>query len=517
MLMLVDNFTYTAFGWGIVKTTALTKPIYWLLAVVAFVLHVRRTPTRISLRPAIAAALLLASGVGLLWSFHDSGQLLEGTVVRDPGAADLPNIVMFASDGVNAKSMSAYGYARATTPHLDPFMDQALVAENAFTNSGWSTGSLTSMMTGKYPATTKVLYPPYTLQGTDAYENLPRILHELGYRNLQETVRYYADGPDLNWKDSFDSANGREVERASGSRTALALQNPLLLGDNLYERLASRVQQLLFIKPMVDTYAEVTSTDAAKVYGTSDQTRMDRVADFITQSRQPFFIHIHLMGTHCCSFHPKERHFSARKFDKKSELEKAEYDDSILESDQYFGQLIDMLKQSNQLKNTLIIYTSDHNKGWDFRSPVPLIFLFPNGAHQGHLTRTTQLLDVAPTVLDYLKVKIPSWMEGRSLLRDDLDHDRPVFSIFRMERSHFKTKEKDVLARVADLGPPTYGVDLVGMVVCQRWYMMRLEDEKITSGAVVGYQDKCPTNDLPTNDQAKAMMGQYLRKRGFNF
>jgi hypothetical protein len=517
VLMLVDNFTYTVFGWGIVKTTALTRPIYWVLAAIVFVLHVRRTPTRIALRPAFAALLVLASGVALLWSFHDTGQLLEGKVVRDAGAPDLPNIVMFASDGVNAKSMSAYGYARETTPFLDPFMGQALVAENAFTNSGWTTGSLTSMMTGKYPATTKVLYPPYTLQGTDAYESLPRILHELGYHSLQETVRYYADGPDLNWRDSFDFANGRKVESTFDSSKALALQDPLLLDKAVYERLAARVQQLLFIKPMVDTYAEVTSTDVAKVYGISDQTRMDRVEDFIARTRQPFFINIHLMGTHCCTFHPKKRRFSAQEFDDKSELKTAEYDDAILESDQYFGQLIGALKRHDQLKNTLIIYTSDHNKGWDFRAQVPLVFLFPGGAHQGRLTETTQLLDVAPTVLDYLKIKIPSWMEGKSLLRGDLDPLRPVFAIFRLEKSHFRTKEKDVLARVADLGPPTYGVDLVGLVVCQRWYIMRLKDQRITSGPVVGYQNKCPVADLPTDDKARAMMSRYLRLRGFNF
>ena len=517
VLMLVDNFTYTVFGWGIVKTTALTKPIYWVLAVIVFVLHVRRTPIRIALRPALAAALVIASGVALASSFHDTSRMLEGNYARDPGAPDLPNIIMFASDGVNAKSMSAYGYARKTTPRLDAWMDQALVMENAFTNSGWTTGSLTSMMTGKYPATTKVLYPPYTLMGTDAYENLPRILHQLGYRNLQETLRYYADGPDLNWKDSFDSANGRNVERSSGSTTALALQDPLLFSARVFERLTERVLQLLFIKPMVDSYAEVTSTDVAKVYGISDQTRMDRVADFITHSKQPFFIHIHLMETHCCSFHPKQKHFSAQEFDKKHDLETAQYDDTILESDQYFGQLMDMLEERHLLRNTLIIYTSDHNKGWDFRAQVPMVFLFPGGAHRGRLTKQAQLLDVAPTVLDYLKVKIPSWMEGKSLLRDDLAPDRPIFSIYRMERSHFTTEKNDTLAQVANLGPPTYGLDQVGLVVCQRWYLMRLKDEDISSERVTGYQDKCPENQLPSNDKAREMMSQYLRQRGFDF
>lgn len=532
-LILADNFTYTVFGWGIADTGVYTAPLYWLFGLLVFVLHIRHRPTQFRLKATVCTILLAASGGALAWSFYSAGSFLDGNYHSDWTGPRLPNIIMFASDGVTADHMSAYGYQRETTPNLDRYLDEALIADNAFTNSGWTTGSLSSMMTGKYPATTKLLYPPYTLKGIDAYQNLPRILHKLGYINLQETVRYYADGADLNWQDSFDFANGRTVHWPPVNQALFALQSPLMLSNRLYERLSDRIQQLLFIKQMVNSYAAVTSErDIAKVQGIPDEKRMARVFDFIRKVRQPFFIHIHLLGTHCCDFHlaSGDKRFSARKSSTKDMAKSAAFDDTILRSDRYFGQLMALLKKRHLLGNTLIVYTSDHDKGWDFRSPVPLIFLFPNGAHQGHIAATTQLLDVAPTILDYLKVKVPDWMEGRSLLNGKLNPDRSVFVIFRLERTHFRTDKGDRISKVVDTGPPTYGLRWVGMVVCHRWYVMRITDGKMKSGPVGTFENKysaapgapiaptpCTESGLPTTGKARAMMSQYLKQRGFSF
>ncbi|HET7588347.1 MAG TPA: sulfatase-like hydrolase/transferase [Gammaproteobacteria bacterium] len=531
VLMLVDNFTYTVFGWGIVDTTWVTAPFYWLLALLVFIYYVRRQPGAFKYRPLLATVLVLASGAALAWPFYAVGDVVDSGYASSWGGDRLPNIVMFAADGVNAGHTSAYGYARETTPNLDRYLGRALIADNAFTNSGWTTGSLTSMMTGKYPATTKVLYPPYTLKGRDAYENLPRILRTLGYASIQETVRYYADGADLNWAGSFDFANGRAIDWSPLGAWTPVFQGPLMFSDRLYQRLADRVGQLLFIKKMVNRYEAVTSNEYAEVYGISDKVRMEHVFDFIKRTRRPFFVHIHLMGTHCCGYHPQDPHFSARDFSGWTETKMARFDDTILQSDRYFGQLMALLSKRHLLDNTLVIYSSDHAAGWDFRSRVPLIFLFPGSAHSGHIKATTQLLDVAPTILDYLNVPVPEWMEGQSLLQGNLDPHRPVFSIYRMTRKHFDTDNGDTLARVVHMGPPTYGLQTMGMVVCRRWYLLSLDDGKVKAGTIGNYQNKwratagatdssapCPDDDhRPTNQEARVMMSRFLHARGFQF
>ena len=516
VLLLVDNFSYTMFGWGIVRTNTLTALPYWILVAGIVWWQLRRTPGHGRGRTWLAAGLLLASGVALAWSL-DAGPGLVDAGVRGGGGKRLPNIILFASDGVGANQMSAYGYRRKTTPNLDRFLPRAMVADNAFTNSAWTTGSLTSLLTGKYPTTTKVLYPPYTLEGADAYQSLPRILRALGYRNLQETVRYYADGPDLNMEEAFDQANGRPVDSTPPGRFALALQRPSQFVGNTWHRLSERVLQLARVRQMEDPHAEVVeSTEPGKVKGTSDRERMQRVADFIGEGGQPFFVHIHLLGTHCCKYQLEQRKFSAGEFKSPKARNKAELDDAILESDRLFGEMMDMLEQRGLLDDTIVVYSSDHDTNWEVRSRTPLVFLFPDGDHRGRVKGNSQVLDVAPTLLDYLGIDVPGWMEGKSLLGGGFDSNRPVFSIYRLGRAHFRTGYNDRLGRIEEVGPPTYGLRSAGMVVCRRWYIMQLEDRGVISGNVDRYRGDC-SGPLPSEAEAATMISGHLLERGFKF
>jgi len=517
VLLLVDNFSYTMFGWGIVRTNALTAIPYWLLLVAVAWWQLRRTPGTWKGRVLLAGALLLASGAALAWSLQSAPGRVADSATGGRGGR-LPNIILFASDGVNADYMSAYGYARKTTPNLDRYLDRALVADNAFTNSAWTTGSLVSLLNGQYPTTTKVLYPPYTLQGEDAYESLPRILRALGYRNLQETVRYYADGPDLNMEEAFDEANGRQVDSTPPTRLALALQQPMQFVGSTVQRLSERVLQLARIRQMDDPYAQVVDTDQpGRVKDTTDATRMQRVARFIDASPQPFFIHIHLLGTHCCRYKPERRQFSATKAGDKKAREQAGLDDAILESDRRFGEMMALLEQRGLLDDTIVVYTSDHNTHWEVRARTPLILLFPGGAHKGRVPGNSQIIDVAPTLLDYLGVEAPEWMEGESLLRGGFAPTRPVFSIYRMELSRFRTENNEMLGKVDTVGPPTYGLRSAAMVVCQRWYIMQLRNSRVVSGDMDHYRGTCAPEQLPSGQEAAAMISRHLHERGFTF
>ena len=79
-------------------------------------------------------------------------------------------MLLFASDGVESEYISGYGYPEITTPNLDAMMIESLVFDAAISNAGRTTGSTVSMLNGKYPATTKVIFPPHTLMGADAFQ-----------------------------------------------------------------------------------------------------------------------------------------------------------------------------------------------------------------------------------------------------------------------------------------------------------------------------------------------------------
>ena len=508
-IILIDNFTYTAFTWGIVKTGPYTIPLYWLAFVGIFILILRSKLVCINTKPMAVGALLVLLVVPLIWA-ATGGKFIEEKYDAKRSDVARPNIIMFASDGVNADHMSAYGYYRDTTPNLDSRLGSALIAENAFTNVAMTIGSLTSTMTGKYGATTRVFYPPQTLTGRDAYEHLPRVLRKLGYRSLQETIGYYADARQLNWLDSFDYSNGRALHWTRIDKLPIKLQAAGQLVVRLHDRLEERLQQLLFLKRMTDHYAGVVSSekDAGKVV--SDRERMARVFGFIERERQPFFVHIHLMGTHCCKWRSKDVHFQVGADASESERTNALFDDSIRRSDEYFGEMMKLLERKGILDNTIVVYSSDHVKGWDFRSQVPLIFFFPHGEHKGKLMADAQLIDVAPTILDYLRIRAPAWMEGRSLIGEELPEHRPIFVGYRAQYL-------DTAARHADIGPPYYDLAKAGLVECNRWYIFSLDDRSIESGLNANYRGSCDGYAQPDDEAAELIISKHLHQRGFIF
>lgn len=530
-LLMLDNFTYTVFGWGVASTTSLDRALYLLEILIVFAVLLQRQLRRneaagwLSARMWASVALfgLSATSVGLLLVTGEDYEEEVSSNIAPSVLRNLPNIIFFASDGVNARRTSAYGYERKTTPWLDDNLDRALVFDNAFTNASKTAASLTSMVTGRYPATTKVFHPPNRLWGTESYETLPRILRELGYRSLQESTRYWADGPDLNWRQAFDYANRRAVRNGlfvSRTPMAMKLQLPVSLLEEVLERVAERLEHLFFISTFVNQHKVVTSAAHAHAYGAGDVNRMKRVYNFIENSEPdvPFFVHIHLMSTHCCDFSPQNAHFSKGEFDSEEARLEARYDDTILESDGHLAELMSLLEKKGLLSNTLVVYSSDHTKKWGFEEQVPLAFFFPGGTPSGRVSAPAQLLDVMPTVLEYVGLPAPTWLEGDSLLQEGLDKRRPLFAMSQLAEEKNLTSGNDKTRRqTRGAGPLAYGLSRFGMVSCQRWYTLSLEDGSVHSGEVAGYPDPCDVDELLPDEVAKEMISRHLIDRGFSF
>jgi arylsulfatase A-like enzyme len=95
--------------------------------------------------------------------------------------------------------------------------------------------------------------------------------------------------------------------------------------------------------------------------------------------------------------------------------------------DRNVGRVIEYLRKNGLLENTLIVYTSDQGfymgeHGWfdkrfmyeeSFRTP--LVMRLPGGKH-GDINEMVQNIDYAPTFLDLCGAKIPSDIQGVSLL-----------------------------------------------------------------------------------------------------
>jgi len=101
----------------------------------------------------------------------------------------------------------------------------------------------------------------------------------------------------------------------------------------------------------------------------------------------------------------------------------------ISEVDEYVGQIIQVLKDTDQYANTIIVFTSDHGEwlgdhlrygkgypGDDAVTRVPLIIRAPE-LQSGNITsQIVESVDLLPTLLDLSGIQIPQQLQGESLL-----------------------------------------------------------------------------------------------------
>ncbi|MCH4032332.1 MAG: sulfatase-like hydrolase/transferase [Lachnospiraceae bacterium] len=92
------------------------------------------------------------------------------------------------------------------------------------------------------------------------------------------------------------------------------------------------------------------------------------------------------------------------------------------------GKIISELKREGAYDNSLIIFCSDHGEMlgshalfqkmcmYEESVHVPLAIRLPGGVHGGtHIPEAVSLIDVLPTIYDYLKIPVPEQVDGVSL------------------------------------------------------------------------------------------------------
>jgi hypothetical protein len=501
-LLLVDNFTYTLFRFGVVTSDRLGRLIYTIFFLIAFAkihqrllqsLGLRGTaaqPPRLSRRLAFALGGLLAISLALfLLRFDFASAASAQAQATSPESHSQPNIILLGSDGLSSAHLSAYGYERDTTPTLRELVERSLVAENAFTNAAVSTGSVISIFSSKLPTQTGVLFPPDILQGADSYQHLPGILKSKGFTTVELGVNHFVDAYRTNLLNGFDQVNGRSLQEDRWTRfiQGLGFDNVAYFSRLLQERILERLQHIFFIRAMANPYIEVTTpTD-----NLMDSDRIIQLLDLVANSDKPFFAHIHLMGTHGIKFNPVVEQFSAGKIQDENWMVDF-YDDSILSFDAYLADVLEALDQTGKMDDTILILYSDHGQQWMTTTRIPLLIRFPHDQYAGRIQPNVQNLDIAPTVLDYLGLPIPNWMQGHSLLRGNPPPERLIHAT-----GTNASVENNTLI-VEQLSPPFYQFTYFTVVQCNRWYQYDVPTAEWLTGEVEGHTLPCdPGYALP--------------------
>jgi hypothetical protein len=532
-LLLIDNFTYTVFQFGIVTSRGAIRAGYAVLVVALLLLWYRwmlinaksAAPKddaggrRRGLSMEKAAAWLAAALIALAALLGAARYLTAAKA--DAGSSLLtgrrPHIVLLSGEGLDSAFLSLYGYPQETTPNLEAIAETGLLAENNYTNAAHTTGSMFSMLTGKYPADTRLLYTPNILEGADAIEHLPGILQRAGYTTVQIAFPYYVDAYNVNMQEAFDEVNGRSLEDNAilASARAVHWEDAGYFLPMLGSRISDRLLHVFFVRGMPDPYRDVIQAVNPNTIGKgSDLARMGRLFRTLREAEGPVFAHVHLMDTHGAMFYPRQRIFSANQVQDREWMQ-VFYNDAVRDFDSYIGDFVQDLQSAGLWDDTLLIVCSDHTSRQRTNGRIPLLFHFPNGEYAGRIRNNTQNLDVAPTILDYLGLAKPAWMAGQSLLAGEPPALRPILSARVVEVDcpppDWWCEIKPQLSE-----PPFYQFEQIQLVVCQEMYTLNLKYDYFSSGVVLNHTAPCPREDLPGPQASRRTIIEHLRANGFD-
>lgn len=517
-IIMIDNFTYTVLNVGIVTSRA-SRIIYLFILLIIlplFFIFLNKQTRKISKKikqykfengmiPIIIVLSCISLGLTIKITPEDISKTEYNQLEE---MESYPNIVLVTADGLNALHMSAYGYEKNTTPHIQELITDCLLSENAFTNSGNTAGSLTSIFTGKYPTVTRVLFPPDILKGKDSYEHIISILDSLNYSTAQLSFPYYADSYDVNFRSGFDYANGRSYQEDSGLfyLTKRLESNQAFFIYSVVTRLTDRFGHIFFIKDMTN----LQYLAQGHIQNIEDKNKVDTTIDLIENSDNPVFVHIHWMGTHGPEYYPDSDIFSGdKKLSRQRDYDQDLYDDSIVDFDNGVNRLIEELQSIGEYNNTILVIASDHGQAGYTDDKIPLIIHFPDDEYAGRVSENVQNIDISPTLLDYLGIEKPEWMSGKSLLSEEIGN-RPIFSV--------ATSTVTYTGNYWTLyyEPPFYQFSNFNLILNDQFFNLDIRQLSWYSSIVEGHVNDNSVSTSITEDQANDLLLKFLTENSFD-
>ena len=384
---------------------------------------------------------------------------------------------------------------------------------NTFTNATKSIAGETSILTGKLPSTTRVLANPDYLMGEDKYQHLPGILKDRGYQTISLGVPFYVDANLIQFQDAFDDVNcmKKPNDQLSIGFAKLNVADEYIFFDSLYSRITERLLHIFFIKDIDYPFLEVTDW---KYYPVGDKERLNCLYSYLEETKNtgtPLFAHIHQMSTHGQWYKLSKQVFSKGQV-QSEEFQTDFYDDSLLAFDSVVQELVEYLQDNQMYDNTILVIYTDHPQLFKTAVRTPLIIHFPRDQFSGSININTQTIDIPPTILDYLSIQQPSWMEGDSLL-GELEPDRLIFSFDTLLFSFVRNGIWQVVEEVRE--PPFYQFAKVTVIQGSTFHNFILQTNESSIGKVEDYVESDREINLYSHEEIKEKTRQLLLNAGF--
>ena len=329
-----------------------------------------------------------------------------------PEPKQQPNVLIILADQFRAQATGYAGDPNVKTPHLDQFAKEGVNFKNAISGMPVCSPFRASLLTGQRPLTHGVFMNDVQLDTTAV--TMGKVFSEAGY-DTGYIGKWHLDGhgrlqfiPPGNRRQGFQFWKGNECTHDYNQSVYYDNNDPTRKEWEGY-----------------DTFQQ---TDEAIAYMNNRAT-----------AEKPFMMMLS-WGTPHAPYHTAPEEYKNRyqaenivlrdnvpdAMKERAKKDLAGYYAHITALDDMVGKIISKLKESDQLKNTIVLFTADHGdllgshnaykkqQPYDESIRVPMLYRLPErfGIKSGERTAIFNSEDILPTILGLCDIEIPKTVEG---------------------------------------------------------------------------------------------------------
>ena len=360
------------------------------------------------------------------------------------GQSEKPNILIIVADDLGYSDLSFLPYASkdVQTPNIDRIAEKGVFFTNAYSTAPICSPSRVGILTGRYHQRWGNYW--YGEGGLPASEKtLPQFLKEQGYYNVKVGKTHLNGGPVEHPLDhGFDDFLGF-VDHT---------WDYLRLSKSDLEHYGKENAKKAHIGPLLDGRKEQSFENSF----TTDIFTEKTIETILNKDDRPLYIQLEYNAVHHPTYvcHPDyldkfgieqfpfwdpeiESYLSwHRKWGHLGEVDpdgRKRYLLQLEVMDNGIGKILDVLEETGELDNTLIIFVSDNGgtintysqndplNGYKYMFGeggirIPMIISFPDKINtKNTLHHTVSLMDILPTLLETADVNVPENIDGKSL------------------------------------------------------------------------------------------------------
>ncbi|MCP5054123.1 MAG: sulfatase-like hydrolase/transferase, partial [bacterium] len=320
------------------------------------------------------------------------------------------NVILITMDALRADRLGTYGYPKRLTPNLDRFAKDSVLYSKCYSTAPWTLPSFASMYTSLYPKTHNVKRKdvPRKLEYEKLHRRFPTLpLYFRAYNYLTQIISWHPFlAPSYGLTTEFEYKDADQLNRTPLYMGHINRQIKMLAQENFLLH--------LHIIPPHSPYNAISPYD-------------EKFVDF----KNPLLKEGDLKFYYSPYSNDSKRWGKGNEDPEVWNLMSDLYDANLALSDEFFGKVIQQIKDLGLYKDSLIIFTADHGEQfWEHGTSghaqslyneeihVPLMIKFPKEyKHRGkRLHSLVSTIDILPTILEINNIPMPDYFHGQPLI-----------------------------------------------------------------------------------------------------